>query len=182
MVYFMNKDYLKRMPGSTISNYHRYLFTKIIKILNQTTQKLVIVDIGAGAGIPLKYFLQYLREQGYSIASVYAFDILYSNAYLEDGIHFYPLDINKEKLPLKEASVDIVIATEVIEHLLIPENLLSEANRVLKDGGFLLLSTPNLRWWVNMLLLIAGYPPANTRYWVLRELWATSKIPSSRAY
>jgi len=146
MVYFMNKDYLKRMPGSTISNYHRYLFTKIIKMLDQTKQELVIVNIGAGAGIPLKYFLQYLKEQGHGIVSAYAFDALYSNAYLEDGIHFYPLDINKEELPLKEASVDILITTEVIEHLLIPENLLSEANRVLKDGSFLLLSTPNLCW------------------------------------
>lgn len=154
----ISKEYSKRIPGSTINDYHRWLLTKLTKYLNKTSEELVIVDIGGGAGAPLKHFLRYLRKQGYRIASTYSFDIAYSNAYSEDGIYFYPADINKDKLPLKENSVDIVIATEIIEHLLIPENLLSEANRILKNDGLLLLSTPNLRWWVNILLLIAGYP------------------------
>lgn len=46
------------------------------------------------------------------------------------------------KLPFKSASFDIVLATELMEHLPSPHNFLLEVSRVLRDGGTLILTVP----------------------------------------
>jgi ubiquinone/menaquinone biosynthesis C-methylase UbiE len=48
-----------------------------------------------------------------------------------------------EQLPFRDASVDVVIFTEVIEHLLRPELAVWEIARVLKPGGTLVMTTNN---------------------------------------
>jgi SAM-dependent methyltransferase len=55
--------------------------------------------------------------------------------------------------------VDVVIMTELIEHLVDPDAALAEARRVLVPGGHLLLSTPNLGAWFNRALLLMGLQP-----------------------
>jgi SAM-dependent methyltransferase len=44
--------------------------------------------------------------------------------------------------PLADASVDIVMALEVLEHMSAPQHLLDEAARVLRPGGHLVLTVP----------------------------------------
>jgi SAM-dependent methyltransferase len=48
-----------------------------------------------------------------------------------------------EKLPFKDASIDVVVFSEVIEHLLRPELAVWEIARVLKPGGVLVMTTNN---------------------------------------
>ncbi len=45
-------------------------------------------------------------------------------------------------LPFPENSFDTVVSTEVLEHVPEPRRALAEMRRVLKPGGFLILSTP----------------------------------------
>jgi 2-polyprenyl-3-methyl-5-hydroxy-6-metoxy-1,4-benzoquinol methylase len=52
-----------------------------------------------------------------------------------------------------------VIMSELIEHLVDTDTALDEAFRVLKPGGWLLLSTPNLAAWYNRGLLALGVQP-----------------------
>jgi len=47
----------------------------------------------------------------------------------------------------------------VIEHLVDTDSAIEEAHRVLKPGGSLLLSTPNLAAWYNRALLAIGVQP-----------------------
>jgi SAM-dependent methyltransferase len=63
------------------------------------------------------------------------------------------------RLPIRSASVDVVIMSEVIEHLVDTDTAIEEAHRVLKPGGSLLLSTPNLAAWYNRGLLAIGVQP-----------------------
>jgi len=49
-----------------------------------------------------------------------------------------------EAIPLADASVDVVVSFETIEHLEQPEVFLNECHRVLAPGGNLVISTPNL--------------------------------------
>ena len=58
------------------------------------------------------------------------------------GVECRECDLNGP-VPFETASFDWVIATEVIEHLHNPHNLIAEAARVLKPLGQLLLTTPN---------------------------------------
>ncbi|MGW7521461.1 class I SAM-dependent methyltransferase [Streptomyces sp. NPDC054796] len=62
-------------------------------------------------------------------------------------------------LPFASGSADAVVFSEVIEHLVDPDAALDELRRVLRPGGHLLLSTPNLAAWYNRALLLAGTQP-----------------------
>jgi len=62
-------------------------------------------------------------------------------------------------LPIRSAAADVVIMSELIEHLVDTDTALDEAWRVLKPGGTLLLSTPNLAAWYNRGLLAVGIQP-----------------------
>ncbi|WP_408995137.1 class I SAM-dependent methyltransferase [Streptomyces europaeiscabiei] len=62
-------------------------------------------------------------------------------------------------LPLRSESADAVLFSEVIEHLVDPDAALDEIRRVLRPGGHLMLSTPNLAAWYNRVLLLAGVQP-----------------------
>jgi len=59
-------------------------------------------------------------------------------------------------LPFTDDLFDIVICTEVIEHVVEVRQLISEINRVLKQGGKLILSTPNLVSLGNRLGIVLG--------------------------
>lgn len=70
--------------------------------------------------------------------------------YILRGVEVHPevriedeIDLSKS-LPFEDASFDVVVLQEVIEHLPCHLSIVSELSRVLKPGGTLLLSTPNL--------------------------------------
>ena len=62
-------------------------------------------------------------------------------------------------LPVADGAADVVIMSELIEHLVDPDGAVAEARRVLRPGGSLLLSTPNLAAWYNRGLLAVGVQP-----------------------
>lgn len=67
------------------------------------------------------------------------------------------LNIEQEKLPYKSAEFDLVLMTEVIEHLTVDPNIyLSEIKRVLKPKGYLLITTPNAVHLKNRMKVLFG--------------------------
>ena len=80
---------------------------------------------------------------------------------IDDGrVRFKQIkDLNENRLPFPDDHFDLVTNLEVIEHLCSADNLLAEIHRILKPGGSLVLSTPNLASWVNRILLLFGYFP-----------------------
>ncbi|NEE21973.1 class I SAM-dependent methyltransferase, partial [Streptomyces sp. SID7499] len=62
-------------------------------------------------------------------------------------------------LPLADGCADAVLFSEILEHLVDPDQALDELRRVLRPGGHLMLSTPNLAAWYNRALLLAGVQP-----------------------
>jgi SAM-dependent methyltransferase len=71
-------------------------------------------------------------------------------------------DINQEELqlPIQGASFDVVVCTEVIEHLLWPQSLLRELARVLNRGGHLIVSVPNMNSASYRLAWLFGRMPS----------------------
>ena len=62
--------------------------------------------------------------------------------------------------PYSDASFDLVIFTEVLEHLSRdPSHTLSEINRITKLGGYLVLSTPNCASMRSVLRILRGGNP-----------------------
>src|SRR5687768_2355176 len=62
-------------------------------------------------------------------------------------------------LPFRSGCADAVLFSEVVEHLVDPDAALDEIHRILRPGGHLMLSTPNLAAWYNRALLLAGVQP-----------------------
>jgi SAM-dependent methyltransferase len=62
----------------------------------------------------------------------------------EERVELYRFDAERHRWPFADGSFDAVICMETLEHLSYsPAHLLHEANRVLRDGGQLVLTTPN---------------------------------------
>jgi SAM-dependent methyltransferase len=64
-----------------------------------------------------------------------------------------------ELLPFPDASFDVVVAGELLEHLRDPRQLVAEARRVLRPGGTLVASVPNAYRLKNRLRFLAGRKP-----------------------
>ena len=60
------------------------------------------------------------------------------------------------ELPLEPASFDVVLLGDVIEHLRDPVAALARLRPLLRPGGRLVLSTPNVANWAIRLSLLAG--------------------------
>ncbi len=111
-------------------------------------EEVTALDIGAGAGLFTRYLSRRCRK-------VYALDSSLPRA-CEENTAICTTDLN-ERWPLEEACVDIAVAIEVIEHLENPRHFFREARRVLKDGGYLWLTTPNnLSLFSRLLFLFKG--------------------------
>jgi 2-polyprenyl-3-methyl-5-hydroxy-6-metoxy-1,4-benzoquinol methylase len=66
----------------------------------------------------------------------------------------------KRRLPLNSDSFDVVLFLEVLEHIIDdPKHVFSEINRILKAGGYLFMTTPNIAQLFNRLMLLFGKQP-----------------------
>jgi SAM-dependent methyltransferase len=68
------------------------------------------------------------------------------------------IDLNVEPIPYPAEFFDNVLAGDIIEHVANPLALLGEANRVLKQGGTLIVSTPNpYYYWELIQNMLVNY-------------------------
>lgn len=95
-----------------------------------------VLDVGAGAGA----FSQRLSDLGYKVT---ALDID-PEKWIPREIPFQRLNIDAGIRGSVDETYDAVCCLEVIEHVENAWNLLREIYSVIKPGGYLLLSTPNI--------------------------------------
>lgn len=101
-----------------------------------------VLEIG---GYPF-FLTSALKNHGYEIQTIDKLSLLASRLANQLGLQVTGCDIETEKLPFADDSFDEVLLNEVFEHLRInPIFTMEEIHRVLRPGGRLWLSTPNLR-------------------------------------
>ncbi|MBN2160882.1 MAG: methyltransferase domain-containing protein [Spirochaetes bacterium] len=85
-------------------------------------------------------------------------EVLISEKYHEKhGISFRHFNVEYDEFPFKKNSYDLVLFCEIIEHLTVdPVHSLVQINRLLKNGGHIIITTPNVLRYENVLKLIAG--------------------------
>lgn len=84
-----------------------------------------------------------------------------------------------DKLPFENSSVDEIYSRHLIEHFTLKEflKILSEWNRVLKDGGEIYIICPNLLWHLDQILngthesFYTKKKTKNDRYWGFGSLF-----------
>jgi SAM-dependent methyltransferase len=94
------------------------------------------------------------------------FTAVYQSSSWRYEMEMYLRDCSRDPIPAEKESCDLVFCFEVVEHFLnSPESLFREVSRVLRPGGHLLLSTPNLQHWHRLLYWINGitYPDTDFR-------------------
>lgn len=69
-------------------------------------------------------------------------------------------DLN-QLLPFPDEFADVVLAYDVLEHLVETWQAVCEVYRVLKPGGVFMIDCPNLAAWHNVFALILGYQPTS---------------------
>jgi len=74
------------------------------------------------------------------------------------GVHVRVGDLN-EPFPFDDETFDVVVSNQVIEHLHDTDNFVRETHRVLRRGGFAVVSTENLASWHNIGALVLGWQP-----------------------
>ena len=108
-----------------------------------------VLDVGAGQGA----LAQQLQKAGFAVS---ACDSAPEN-FRVPGIECLGVDL-AGALPYADSRFDAVIAVELTEHLLDHATFFSECARLLKPGGKLFLSTPNILSLKSRLrFLLTGY-------------------------
>jgi len=119
---------------------------------------LKILDVGAGAGL----FVQLAIEQGLAAQGIEPSTFL-ANYAVSQGL---PV-INAFTPDYPPASFDAIYMTDVLEHIADPASLLFAYNKILKPGGVLFITTPNVssalakvmrsHWWHYRLAHVGYY-------------------------
>lgn len=107
-----------------------------------------VMDFGAGSG----EFAARLSACG-QFTHVSAADIADYSGCLSADVEWVYADLN-EPLPIRGTLFDLIISVEVIEHLENPRRIAREWGRLLKPGGALIVTTPNVESWRSIISLI----------------------------
>jgi len=124
-------------------------------ILPGGTGSAVIIDVGCGDGAALAVAARH--NPGHRFAGIdWSGEALRQAR--NQGLTVVRGSVDP-RLPVADGAADVVIMSELIEHLVDPDGAVAEVRRVLRPGGSLLLSTPNLAAWYNRGLLALGIQP-----------------------
>ncbi len=122
---------------------------RVLQANTGSPQEINVIDFGAGAGA----FSRRLFNAGYGVSAC----DLCPELFQVPEVTFCRCPPSGE-LPYADHTADVVVALEVFEHIDGHEILLAEIRRVLKPGGTLLLTTPNiLNLKSRILFLLTGY-------------------------
>ena len=115
----------------------------------------VLLDVGCDDG---ELTMQLARAVG--TTSVHGVEVVEGRASLarSRGVAVSATDLN-QGLPYHDGAFDVVCGNQVIEHLADTDRFVAEIFRVLRPGGYAILSTENLASWHNVVALVFGWQP-----------------------
>ncbi len=127
--------------------------TPLRETLNKAGPFDTVLDLGCGSG----YLSGILAGRGTDLIGVDISLVGLKSARGLDYSHLVKSDA--ACLPLKNASIDLVFAGELLEHLFDSEKALRECHRITRPGGTLILSIPNSGFLPGRVYtLIFGHP------------------------
>lgn len=128
------------------------VYNKFEQVLLELDAKGDLLDFGSGTGNLVKQFQKLNRFN-----SLTAIDIIEKPVEIDNFIQWISWDLN-ETTNLPNQAFDIIISSEVIEHLENPRAVVREWFRLLRSGGTLVFSTPNNESLRSLLaLLVQGH-------------------------
>lgn len=153
--------------GLIVDSRDRY--KEAVLSLLERNQKGLLMDLGCGDG---RFTYKMAREIGTS--KIYGIDKIGG---VRNNIRFFQGDLN-EDFSIDGKELDVVVASQVIEHLWNTDGFVKEIYRMLKPGGYAVISTPNLASWHNVAYLFTGRQPETAT--VSDELYPEKEVPGHR--
>ncbi|BAY21838.1 type 11 methyltransferase [Calothrix sp. NIES-2100] len=142
-----------------LGHHHTYLTKPLLDLISQSAsvlekqRPLRVLDIGCGNGS----LSNFIAKNGYEVVGIEE-----SESGVKFASHTFPecrfIQGSIYNLPYSELGekFDIVIASEVIEHLFYPREILRTAKKCLKPNGSLILTTPYHGYFKNLVLAVSG--------------------------
>lgn len=110
------------------------------EILKHLKPEMIILDLGAGAGIiPEMNF----KSKAKMIYGLDPDERVMSNPFLDSAVCS-----TAEEMPFADEMFDIIICQNVMEHMEHPQKMLAQVKRVLKKDGLFIVKTPNMNHYV----------------------------------
>jgi len=118
-----------------------------------------LLDVGCWDGDATARYASICQAEAYGV------EVFEAQAKLarSRGIDVGELDLEATSFPWGDEVMDVVIANQVLEHLKNVWLPMAEMFRVLKVGGWLIVSVPNPASLHNRLLLLLGHQPTSIR-------------------
>jgi 2-polyprenyl-3-methyl-5-hydroxy-6-metoxy-1,4-benzoquinol methylase len=73
------------------------------------------------------------------------------------GAEFLLADLDRDAVPVDDATADVAVALETIEHLENPRRFLRELARITRPGGTIVISTPNQVSLLSLLTVVTKH-------------------------
>jgi methionine biosynthesis protein MetW len=120
-----------------------------------------VLDIGCGDG----EFAAALARRGQPIVATDISPVALAEAARQhgSGVRWLVVDASRA-LPFADSSFDVFVSLSTLQYVFDPTQLLSEAARVLRPNGTLLIEVPNMAYLPQRLRLLIGRP-IKTSYW-----------------
>ncbi len=117
----------------------RYL--KCIELIEKTGElkNKIIIDFGCGDGLAYLLWKKGAKVYGVDNSEIAIKYAIEKHKQHKTDCHF---ELANYETGFKENFFDFIICTDVIEHVLEPFRLLKEIKRVMKPGGYAVISTP----------------------------------------
>lgn len=129
---------------------HQAIYAMVARALDGLGAGGDLLDVGCGAG----HLWASVRGRFDTYTGV---DVVRYDGFPADG-RFVGADAETGAVPLDDGSFDVVAAVETIEHLDGPRRFVAELVRLVRPGGWLLVTTPNQLSLYSLLSLLArGY-------------------------
>jgi SAM-dependent methyltransferase len=130
----------------------------IESLLEPARGEVSLIDLGCDDGSLTVRLAERVRA-----AAVHGVEIVEDRARIaeERGVSVTRADLNAP-LPLDDATFDVVCSNQVIEHLRDTDLFVGEIHRILRPGGYAVVSTENLASWHNIASLVLGWPVSLT--------------------
>jgi glycosyltransferase involved in cell wall biosynthesis len=122
------------------NQYYEYTRTEILPLLPDNPSK--VLEIGCGSGNTLVW-LKSLKHCAWIGGVEKAPEAVTLAREKLDVV--YPVDIEQDNLPLQESTLDLILCLDVLEHMVNPWEVVRRLHRLLKTGGALIISIPNVR-------------------------------------
>ena len=134
---------------------HRYRLNEIFLSLPYSKDQVKILDIGT---TPFTFFIKKFYKH-YDISTIDITNLMKERCE-KNSITYRRCNLMMDKIPFENDSFDVVIFTEVFEHLFVePSKVFNELSRILKKNGILIFGTPNYASLINRIKLLFGINP-----------------------